>query len=56
MEMVKASRPILNGIPESMDALQLVCGACGIQTVHGQCGQYCTIVRLSDVLATLKLN
>ncbi len=40
----------ITGIPTcSLDAEKLVCGACGIQSVHGRYGKYCRAVPLQDL-------
>ena len=47
---------ILEGLPDSTDAPILTCGACGIQSVQGRYGKFCTTVPLVNLPDTMVLN
>ena len=46
----------LQGLPASIDAHHLVCGACGMKCINGQYGRFCTVVPLSDLPVCLQLT
>ncbi|MGL5934881.1 MAG: DUF6570 domain-containing protein [Cetobacterium sp.] len=51
----KHQPPSLSGLPPSLDAHKLVCGACGVQSVHGLYGKNCTTVALQDLPSCMEL-
>jgi hypothetical protein len=44
----KHAIPSLTGLPPSLGAHKLACGACGIQSIHGLYGKNCTTVAAKD--------
>jgi hypothetical protein len=52
----KHAIPSLTGLPPSLDAHKLACGACGIQSIHGLYGKHCTTVALQDLPSGLELD
>ena len=46
----------LKGLPASVDAHHLVCGSCGIKSVHGKQGRNCTVVPLDELPSVMCLS
>ena len=46
----------LDGLPNSVDAHHLVCGSCGVKSVHGQQHRKCTVVSLRALPPVMELT
>ena len=56
--MWSRSKPdtVLHGIPTSLDAHHIICGACGKRSVQGRYKRYCKVVKLQDLPKCMHLS